>query len=133
MSVTSNFLKTHESIATALKAAFPSHVIAKSETELAMGNYPAIGIFLGVSEHEKKSRTYVPISYSYILCAFDIYDFDSPSDLLSKQQEMFDLIESIIRTMNYTVLADIEPAVSIGIDAGTFITGWTTAITFNAP
>ena len=33
--------------------------------------------------------------------------------------------------MDYNVLTDLEPAVSIGIDAGTFITGWTTTITFN--
>ena len=133
MSVSSNFLKKHESIAQDLQTAFPDYQIAKSETELAMGSFPAIGIFLGVSEHEKKSRAYAPTSYSYILCAFDAYDFDSPTDLLLKQQAMFDLMETIITTMSYTVLTDIEPAVSIGIDAGTFITGWTSAITFNAP
>jgi formiminotetrahydrofolate cyclodeaminase len=56
---------------------------------------------------------------------------DSPTDLLVKQQAMFDLMEDIIAKMDYNVLTDIEPAVSIGIDAGTFITGWTTTITFN--
>jgi hypothetical protein len=133
MSLASNFLKIHESLATALKVLYPNYVIAKSESELSMGNFPAIGIFLGISEHEKKSRTYVPIGYSYVLCTFDTYDFDAASDLLAKQQTMFDLLEDVISKSSYTVLTDIEPAVSIGIDAGTFITGWTTVITFNAP
>jgi len=132
MSVTGDFLKKHEDLALALETAYPNYVIAKSESELSMGNFPAIGIFLGVSEHEKRARAYAPIRYSYILCTFDIYDFDNPSDLLTKQQAMFDLLENIINTMSYTVLTDIEPAISIGIDVGTFITGWTTVIIFNA-
>lgn len=131
MNVTSEFLKRHLALATALQAEYDDYIVAKSETELALGNFPAIGLFLGSSSHSKESIKYAPIQYSYILCAFDAYDMDSPTDLLAKQQTMFDLLEDIIAKMDYNVLTDLEPAVSIGIDAGTFITGWTTTITFN--
>ena len=131
MSVTSNFLKKHLALVEAIQTEYDEYVIAKSETELALGNFPAIGLFLGSSQHSKESIRYAPIQYSYILCVFDAYDMDSPTDLLAKQQTMFDLMEDIITKMDYNVLTDIEPAVSIGIDAGTFITGWTTTITFN--
>lgn len=131
MSVTSDFLKRHLALIADIQAKYSEYVIAKSETELAMGNFPAIGLFLGSSQHSKESIKYAPIQYSYILCVFDAYDMDSPTDLLVKQQAMFDLMEEIIAKMDYNVLTDLEPAVSIGIDAGTFITGWTTTITFN--
>ena len=129
----SGFLKMHEDLADELEARFLNYAVVRSEAELAMGSFPAIGLFLGLSEHQKNVRAYAPISYSYILSAFDVYDFDSPTDLLAKQQVMFDLLENVITTMSWTVLTDIEPAVSVGIDAGTFITGWMTTITFNAP
>lgn len=131
MSVTSNFLKRHLNLVAEIQAEYGEYVIAKSETELAMGNFPAIGLFLGSCQHSKESIKYAPIQDSYILCVFDAYDMDSPTDLLAKQQTMFDLLEDIIAKMDYNVLTDLEPAVSIGIDAGTFITGWTTTITFN--
>ena len=44
-----------------------------------MGNFPAIGLFLGSSQHSKESIKYTPIQYSYILCVFDAYDMDSPN------------------------------------------------------
>lgn len=132
MSLTSSFLTLHESLATDLKTKYPSYNIVKSESELSMGEFPAIGIFLGASEHSTESRTYAPIRYSYILAVFDVYDFDSPTDLLAKQQSMFELMEDIISKTGYKVLTYIEPTVSIGIDVGSFITGWTTAIEFNA-
>lgn len=132
MSLTSNFLKKHESIADAVKVKYPNYSVAKSENELSLSSFPAIGVFLGVSQHNKASRTYVPYEYSYVLCVFDVYDFDSATDLLIKQQETFEMLEKIIEEMSFSVLTDIEPAVSIGIDEGSFITGWTTSIKFNA-
>ena len=72
MSVTSNFLKRHLSLIADIQAEYSEYVIAKSETELAMGNFPAIGLFLGSSQHSKESIKYAPIQHSYILCVFEI-------------------------------------------------------------
>lgn len=132
MSVTSQFLAKHEALTDALEIEYTEYNIAKSESELSNGTFPAIGLFLGISEHTKESRTYSPRIYTYILCCFDAYEFDNPEDLLAKQQTMFDLIEDVISTMSYSVLTDIEPIVSVGTNVGSFITGWTTTITFNA-
>jgi hypothetical protein len=130
MSMKSEFLTKHSSLADQLAAQYPDYIVAKSESELALGNFPAIGIFLGSSEHSKESISYIPIVHTYILCVFDAYDMDSATDMLEKQRVMFDLLEDIIDKMSFNVLTDIEPEVSIGIDFGTFITGWTCVIKF---
>jgi len=134
MSLSSHFLVKHKALTDALSQSYgeKSYFIAKSESELSLGSFPAIGLFLGIPEHSKESRTYAPIRFNYILCCFDVYDIDNPDDLLTKQQTMFELIEGVISTMSFTVLTDIEPIVSIGTGEGSFITGWTTTIEFKA-
>lgn len=130
--MSSIFLTKHQALATALGSSFPTYSIAKSEIELEQGTFPAIGLFLGISEHSKESIAYAPISYTYILSVFDIFDIDDPADYSSKQSSTFEKLEDVITTMGYEVLTDIEPVVSIGIGEGQFITGWITTIVFNA-
>jgi hypothetical protein len=133
MSITSPFLLKHQVLVAQLTASYgETYNIARSESELTMGTFPAIGLFLGISEHSKESRAYAPINYTYILVCFDSYEFETDTDLLEKQQAMFGLMEQIIQEMSFEVLTDIEPVVSIGIEEGSFITGWTSTITFNA-
>ena len=126
------FLTKHEALISALTAAFTDHSIAKSEIALEQGTFPAIGLFLGISEHSKQSRTYVPVSHTYILSVFDTFDIDDPAGYSTKQTSTFNKLESIIATMGYEVLTDIEPVISLGVGEGQFITGWITTIIFNA-
>jgi len=131
--MTSSFLLKHSALITALGTAFAGYSICASE--IAMNNsatFPAIGLFLGISSNEKSVRSYAPIEYSYILCVFDVIDIDDAVDYLAKQQSTFDLLESIINTMDFTLASEIEPVTSIAQGEGSFITGWTTAIRFNA-
>ena len=133
--MTSQFLLKHQALFNAIKAAYPesnSYYVNKSETELMYSKFPAIGIFLDTSKNGKEGLSYKQLSYTYILSTFDIFDNSEPTSQIDKQRTMFDLIEHIINSQNYHVVIDIEPIVSVAIDAGEFITGWSTIIEFKA-
>lgn len=130
--MTSGFLLKHESLITALITAYPQYSVQSNEVALSQGAFPAIGIFLGISEHSRDSRTYKAVQYSYVLGVFDILDMDDGNDAISKQRSTFEQLEAIILSMGYEISSEIEPLVSIASGEGSFITGWTTNITFNS-
>lgn len=128
----SPFLTKHEALITALGEEFTGYGIRKSEIALEQGTFPAIGLFLGISEHSKESRTYVSVAYTYILSVFDYFDIDDPAGYSTKQTDTFNKLEEVIAKMGFEVLTDIEPVISLGVGEGQFITGWITTIIFNA-
>lgn len=134
MSTTSGFLKKHEALYKEISenTDFAAYNVYDSENSLSLGSFPAIGIFLGTSTNTKESLAYVPVEYSFVLMTADLYDRDDPDDQKNKQYAMFDLIESIIAEYGYNVVTDIEPMISIAFGEGSFITGFTTMIKFNA-
>lgn len=132
MSTISQFLRKHADLVAELAAAYTKYNVVASEIGLQQSTFPAIGLFLGSSEFSRDSRAYAPIEYTYILCVFDEIELDDAAAFLTVQQETFDKLEAIIVAMGYNVLTEIEPIVSLGVGEGTFITGWTTTIKFNA-
>jgi hypothetical protein len=130
----SNFLKKHEELFSDLtdENTFSEYNLYDSENSLSLGNFPAIGIFLGTSRNSKEVLSYVPTEYTFIIMTADTYDRDDPADQKDKQYAMFDLIESVIDKFGFNVITDIEPMVSIALGEGGFITGFTTMIKFNA-
>ena len=127
----SRFLELHNQLAGMIAQAFPGYNIAKTEAELLASEFPTIGIFLGVNEFSRETTVYVPVSFYYILCVFDVYDFDNPPDLASVQHATFSKMEEVIREFNFELVDNIEPIVSVGTDVGSFVTGWSTAIKYN--
>lgn len=127
----SRFIELHHELVEKISAAFPDYHIARTEAELVAGKFPAIGMFLGVSDFSRETFSYVPTDFYYILCVFDFYDFTDAATLASAQESTFIELENIIRTCDFRLAAEIEPMVSIAIDEGEFITGWTTMIRYN--
>lgn len=134
MSTTSGFLKKHEDLYSALvaKTKYDAYNKYDSENSLSLGSFPAIGIFLGTSTNSKECNSYVPIEYTFVLMTADLYDRDDPADQKTKQYAMFELIEDVIAEFGFEVITDIEPMISIAFGEGSFITGFTTMIKFNA-
>ena len=134
MSATSGFLKKHEDLYKALTDStdFKSYNKYDSENSLSLGSFPAIGIFLGTSTNSKQCNSYVPVEYTFVVMTADLYDRDDPADQKTKQYAMFELIEAVIAEFGFEVITDIEPMISIAFGEGSFITGFTTMIKFNA-
>jgi len=129
----SKFIVKHEALIVSLKAQYSTYGSFDSELELANSSiFPSIGVFLGVSSSNSEIIKYKPMTYSYILGVFDRIDLSNSSDALIKQKDLFSLIENIIETMGYRVVGDIEPLTEVAINEGSFISGWTVPIQFNA-
>lgn len=133
MSTTTEFLLKHESIVAATIAKLGVGTeIRMSEQEMSLGQFPAIGIFLGTPIISRETLSFVPIEFTFMLVCADIYDQDDPTSQQLKQYTTYEALENVISKMNFEVASNPEPMISIAIGEGAFITGWTTMIKNNA-
>lgn len=130
--MTTEFLTKHAEIVQKLKAEYSDFNVYGSEIGVNNGDFPAIGFFLGLSIRQENILTYSPLFYTYVLGVFDQIEIDDSSLFELKQQETFEKLEEIISEQGFEVFTAIEPLVSIGSGAGSFITGWTTTIKIKA-
>lgn len=133
MSVTSEFLKKHEDILAELTSQYKDeYAVYGSEQDMSLGIFPSIGLFIGTPIVNTESIAYVSKEYTFVLTCADLYDRDTTGDQIAKQYSMYELMEDVIDKMSFRVIADPEPMISIASGEGSFITGWTTLIKYNA-
>lgn len=132
MSQADKFLQRHENLLGELASAYPELSVAGSENALLLGSFPSIGLFLGIPAHSVHSRACVIVQHSFVLVCFDLLDNDDPADQLAKQKSTLASLLDIIDKFSFNILTEIEPITTIATGEGSFVTGWTTMITFNA-
>lgn len=133
MTQATSFIAKHTALIDAITSGYGTLVsVASSENSLLLGSFPAVGCFLGMPQQSLQSRTFVLTGHSFVLGSFDLLDNDSPTDQLTKQKSTLEMLSKIIEELGFEVITEIEPLTTIAIGEGSFITGWTTTIYFNA-
>lgn len=134
MSAVSEFLQKHEEILAELADTYDdgTYAIYGSEQDMSLGSFPCIGLFVGTPIISRDAISYVPVEYTFILTCADLYDQDKVGDQIAKQYSMYDLMEDVISKMGFRAITNAEPMISIASGEGSFITGWTILIKYNA-
>lgn len=133
MSQATDFISKHTALVQAITAGYGSlAAVSSSENAMLLGTFPAIAVFLGIPQQSLQSRAFAVVKHSFVLGCFDLLDIDSSTDQLTKQKSTLELLVKIIEELELEVLTEIEPLTTIATGEGSFITGWTTIIHFNA-
>jgi hypothetical protein len=135
--MTSEFLKKHDELIKLVQSKLTSLSVNNltvygSEQEMSLGNFPAIGIFLGFPLTSRETDTFVPLEYTFLLTVANVYDTDDPNDSLTQQYSMYDLLEEVVNECSLRIASNPDPMISIAIGEGSFITGWTLLVKYNS-
>lgn len=127
-----SFLSKHTEVLSQMQHSLSGMNVYGSENEMYLSDFPAIGFFLGTPVLTQETNTYHEIEYDYILSAMDLYDRDDPDAQLAVLSSTYNDLVSVIKTMGFDVVINPEQMLSIEFGGGSFITGWTTVVRFNA-
>lgn len=106
--------------------------VYSSEQGMSLGSFPAVGVFLGFPRVSSDTTTFVPLEYHFMLSVANVYDNDDPSDMVTQQYAMYNLLETVIDKCSLQVSSSPEPMISIAVGEGALITGWTIMIKYNS-
>lgn len=132
MSNKTGFVLKHEELLESLKDTTNQNCYGSQNEMSLAGEFPCLGLFLAAPIIDKQSGTYVELEHIFLFGAFDRYDRDDPDSEKTVQYSTYEALVDAIDKMNFEVTSDPEPMIGLAFGDGSFISGWTLFVKYNA-